>query len=112
MADKVSPGRTVHVAAGLAAGTAGLTVMAAADSLSRVAWALPGAAAGVAWVILAVLVFAWAARPGPDGPAAAVTSRMMLQASTRHADKVHLCTAVLFPSSGVSAGRCRPGAGD
>jgi hypothetical protein len=98
---RVSPGRTVHVAAGLAAGEAVLAVMAAADSLSR-----------VAWVILAMLVFAWAGRPGPDGPAAAVTSRMMLQASTKHADKVHLCTVVLFPSSGVSAGRCRPGAGD
>ena len=66
---------------------------------------MPGSLARTAWVILAVLVFAWAGRPDPE-PAAARMGTMMHQASTTHADLVHLRTMVLFPSSGVSAGRC------
>ncbi len=106
MADRVSPGRTVHVAAGPAAVSASaVTVRTAAGSVAGAAWvppgslargarAVPGSLARTAWVILAVLVFAWAGRPDPE-TAAARMGTMMHQASTTHADLVHLRTVVL-----------------
>jgi hypothetical protein len=47
-------------------------------------------------MLVAVLVFAWA-RPGSWEPATARRGRMH-QASTTHADGVHLRTMVLLPS--------------
>src|ERR1700722_11805300 len=90
MADRVSPGRTVQVAAG---GTAGWRAGAGG--------VLPDALAGVVPVLLAVLAFAWAA-----GPNRAVTARRgtrMLQASATHADLVHLRTVVLLSFRNGSA---------
>jgi hypothetical protein len=49
MADKVSPGRTVHVAACSAGSAETLAVLAVTDSLVR-----------ITWVLLAMLMFAWA----------------------------------------------------
>jgi hypothetical protein len=50
MADRVSPGRTVHVTACSAGRELALAVLAVTDSLVR-----------ITRVLLAVLVFAWAA---------------------------------------------------
>jgi hypothetical protein len=50
MADRVSPGRTVHVTACSAGPELALAVLAVTDSLVR-----------ITWILLAVLVFAWAA---------------------------------------------------
>src|SRR5580692_4981587 len=109
MADRVSPGRTVQVAAGLAAACRAAEGTAAEVGALRVAagWlagagrVLPGALAGVVPVLLAVLAFAWAA-----GPIRAVTARRgtrMLQASAVHADLVHLRTVVLLSFRNGSA---------
>src|SRR6478752_441726 len=102
MAERLSPCRTVHVAAGLPA--SGVAVVPAADLLARIAWSfvfglpglpgLVGALARVIWVMLVVVV-AWAEWPGTARSAAA-SRGMMLQASTTHADVVHLRTDASF----------------
>src|SRR6185437_1322310 len=108
-ADRVSPGRTVHVAAGWAARRAAVTsvVAAGADALVKTARVL--LATLVAVLLTAVPMLGWATRwPGPLRPATATRGRMH-QASTRHADMVHLRTMVLLPSWGQPR-RQRPGA--
>ena len=121
MADRVSPGRTVHVAADSAGPAVASAVIAVTDSLARItrvllALLLPVLLAVLVLVavlvllaalvlaavlmLVAVLMFAWATgRPGPEEPATATRCRMH-QASTTHADRVHLRTMVLLPSWG------------
>src|SRR6185312_7857763 len=109
IADRVSPGRTVHVAAGRAARRAAVTsvIAAGAGALAGAARVLP--ATLVAVLLTAVRGLGWATRrPGPARPATAARGRMH-QASTRHADMVHLRTMVLLPSWGQPR-RQRPGA--
>ncbi len=92
MPDKVSPGRTVHVPACRAGSAVTPAFAAVTDSLAR-----------TAWVLLAMLMFAWAA--GWSGPRvlAAATRASRHQASTTHADMVHLRTMVLTSFLGISA---------
>jgi hypothetical protein len=110
MADRVSPGRTVHVPAGRAARRAVTSVIAAgADALVRTARVLLA-------TLVAVLLVAgwpglgWAGRSGPRVPAIAVMASRH-QASTRQAGMIRLRTMVLLPSLGIGAGHQRPGAG-
>jgi hypothetical protein len=79
MPDNMSPGRTTYLAAGLFAVTNGvptLSVLVRANS-----------------VLPAMQMFAWAGRTDPFMLTAARISRM-LQASTTHADLVHLRTVL------------------
>jgi len=94
MLDRVSPGWTTYlaVAAALGAVARGVDTLAL---LARVTWVM----------LLAMRWFAWAERTDPVMPAAIKTGRMH-QASTTHADFVHLCTVVLLSFLGISAERC------
>src|SRR5712671_6127127 len=79
--DNVSPRCTTYLAAGRAA--------------------VPGAAAALSVLVrmtsplFAVRVFAWAGRAGPVMPAATAMISRTLQASTTHADFVHVCTVTI-----------------
>src|SRR2546430_338073 len=81
MPDRVSPSCTTYLAAGRAA--------------------VPGAAAAlsvlvrVTSVLLAARVSAWAGRAGPVMTAATARISRTLQASTTHADFVHVCTVTI-----------------
>ena len=60
--------------------------------------------ARVIWVMLVVLVVAWAELAGAARPAAASRGMRMLQASATHADVVHLRTVVLLSFLGLAPG--------
>ena len=78
MPDKVSPGCTTYPAAGRAAVTNTAATLTAAGPVTSV-------------VLLAMRMFAWAGRAGWLTPAATTTTtRMLPQASTTHADFVHI----------------------
>src|SRR5882724_2728560 len=84
MADKVSPGRTVHLAA-----------RSAGPAVTRAFSVVTDSLVGTTCVLLAMPMFAWAAGwSGPRAPTAA-TRASRHQASTTHADMVHLRTMVL-----------------
>ena len=102
MADRVSPGRTVHVAARTAGCAVTSAVLVATDSLISIAGALIAVflVLVLLLVLLAVLMFsavrmfAWAG-PATRTPTIAARGRMH-QASTTHTDIVHLRTMMLL----------------
>jgi hypothetical protein len=78
--------------------------VAVADSLVRITGMVVLAVLMLVTVLMptAVLPLAW---DGPDTREPAITARgKMHQASTTHADMVHLRTMVLLPSWGLGAG--------
>src|SRR5215469_7345352 len=81
---RVSPGRTAQV-----------SVDAAASGAAVTASRLAGTLAGATWVLLAMLVLAWAGCAGPPQPVTAKRNAMP-RAATTHADFVHLRTMGLF----------------
>src|ERR1700677_4759489 len=94
MPDRVSPGCTTYLAAGLAAGTDAavtLSVLARVTSVLLVLLVL---------VLLAMRWFAWAGRADPFMPTATRRTSRMLQASTTHADFVHIRTVVSLSFQG------------
>jgi hypothetical protein len=91
MADRVSPGSTVHVAARPARCAVTAAVLAVTESLVRITGVLVVLAV---LMLTAVLMFAWAG-PGIRRPTSATRGRMH-QAITTHADIVHLRTMVLL----------------
>jgi hypothetical protein len=98
MPDNVSPGCTTYLAAGLAAGTdaaATLSVLARVTSVLLVVLVLL-----VLLVLLAMRWFAWAGRADPFMPTATKRMNRMLQASTTHADFVHIRTVVSLSFQG------------
>src|ERR1700744_353393 len=104
MADRVSPGRTVHVAARTAGCAVTSAVFVATDSLISIAGALISVFLVLVLVLVLVLLavlmfsavrmFAWAG-PATRTPTIAARGRMH-QASTTHMDIVHLRTMMLL----------------
>ena len=88
--DRVSPGRTTYLAAGLDAATAGAAI---GNVLVR-----------VTSILLAMRVFAGAGWTGPLVPTAASGIDKMLPASTTHADVVHARIVLSLSFRGVGAG--------
>src|ERR1700733_2329302 len=104
-ADRVSPGRTVHVAARTAGCAVTSAVLMVTVSLIRITGVLVMVLVLVLLAVLmfsAVLMFAWAG-PATRTPTIAARGRMH-QASTTHTDIVHLRTMVLLSFLGD---RCR-----
>ena len=84
--DKVSPGCTTYLVAGLAAaGEGAARDVAAGDGAARFSELVR-----VTSVLLVVRVFARAGRTDPVMPTATRVAGRMLQASTTHADFVHV----------------------
>ena len=87
MPDNVSPGCTIYLAAGR------LPVTNAAATLSVLARV-------TSVVLLAMRVFAWAGRTDPFTPTATTMISRMHQASTTHADFVHIRTVLSLSFQG------------
>src|SRR5215470_9692283 len=95
MPDNVSPCCTTYLVICLVAVTGAAATL---NVLVRMTSVLP-----------AVRVFAWAGWTDPFMPTATKMIERMLQASTTHADFVHVRIVRHFPSKGISAERCRSG---
>jgi hypothetical protein len=98
MPDKVSPCCTTYLVVGLVAATGAVATL---SMLVRVT--------SVISVLLAVRVFAWARWTDPFMPTVTRTIDRMLQASTTHADFVHVRIVLSLSFRGISAERCWSG---
>jgi hypothetical protein len=98
MPDKVSPCCTTYLVVGLVAATGAVATL---SMLVRVT--------SVISVLLAVRVFAWARWTDPFMPTVTRTIDKMLQASTTHADFVHVRIVLSLSFRGISAERCWSG---